>query len=94
MERNPRKHNGKPIFSSGANSYRPPSLKTYVQRCYEGVHNDETKAVIEREMKEVLALPTLKLTVDNNPKSSGWFDLGNRLGHHAASISSQNPYLY
>jgi hypothetical protein len=35
---------------------RPPSLKTFVQRCYEGVVNDETKIIIEREMK---AVPTL-----------------------------------
>jgi len=32
---------------------RPPSLKNFVQRCYEGVVSDETRIVIEREMKQV-----------------------------------------
>lgn len=55
MERNPLNHNGEPALRIDFNINRPASLKTYVQRCYEGVHNDETKAIIEREMKEVPA---------------------------------------
>jgi hypothetical protein len=40
---------------------RPPSLKNFVQRCYEGVVNDETRIAIEREMKQVFTSSIITL---------------------------------
>ena len=40
---------------------RPPSLKNFVQRCYEGVVGDETRIAIEREMKQVFTSSVITL---------------------------------
>jgi hypothetical protein len=62
--------------------YRPPSLKTFVQRCYEGVVNDETKNAIEKEMKQVILFKFVT-DLDNYTKSSRWFVMDYRLGFNA-----------
>jgi hypothetical protein len=82
--------NGKPKGDEEANG-RPPSLKTYVQRCYEGVFNDETKNAIEKEMKEGYYPPN-NLIIDNNNKSPRWIPLDDRLGYNAPPQTPPTPY--
>ena len=53
------KRNGTEIY--GRANLRPPSLKNFVQRCYEGVVGDETRIAIEREMKQVFTSSIITL---------------------------------
>jgi len=64
---------------------RPATLKLFVQRCYEAVTDEESKAAIEQEMKQVSPLSLFSHPVDHYRESAGRNVMDNGLGFNACT---------